>query len=106
VKIHLSLDPELKDSCISLSFETQKKGAMQYLLQNHFIGRFSRLQNFSSLNDAHQDYDNGNDQKNMDQPAHGRGRHDTQKPQHDQYYAKSPKHKKYLPLIVAAGKCS
>jgi hypothetical protein len=86
----------------------QKKGrtAVRPFFKNRFTGCFCRLQNFPSLNDAHQDHDNGNDQKNMDQPSHGRGRHDTQKPQHDQYYAKSPKHKKFLPLSVASGQCS
>jgi hypothetical protein len=42
--------------------------------KNNSTECFDPLQNPSSLDDTHQDHDNRYDQKNMDQPAHGRGR--------------------------------
>jgi hypothetical protein len=44
------------------------------------------------LYDADEHHNNGNDEQNMDQAAHGIGSNDSEQPQHYQDYANCPQH--------------
>jgi hypothetical protein len=63
-----------------------------FLLSRTVMPEFPDSKRPSALNDAYQHHNNGNDEQNMDQAAHGIGSNDSQQPEHDQDHADCPQH--------------
>ena len=52
----------------------------------------------SATNEPHQNHDNGDDEKNMDEPSHRVGRHQSLNPQNDQDNGNGIEHGKILSM--------